>query len=264
VLKFEVLWFKTISFIRFLLKSKNQHGIHSPFIFDLVINCFYKKTTKYKAQKFLNYKKNLLQSNQKIAVTDFGKGSKVFNSNLRSIGKIAKVAGISTKRALLLIRLMKYLKVDRVLELGTSLGLSAAAMQIGNPDAKIISLEGCTETSTIAKQNFKKFHFNKIKILVGEFNTTLPKALSKNKFDLIFIDGNHQKQATLIYFEQCLTAVHNDSVIIFDDIHWSKEMLAAWSKIKKHKKVTASIDTFQWGMVFFRREQVKEHFTIRI
>ena len=84
------------------------------------------------------------------------------------------------------------------------------------------------------------------------------------EFDMIFIDGNHQKEATLSYFENLLPKAHNDTIFIFDDIYWSKDMTEAWEAIKKHPKVTVSIDTFFWGFVFLRTEQAKEHFTIRL
>ncbi len=83
-------------------------------------------------------------------------------------------------------------------------------------------------------------------------------------FDLIYFDGNHQKSATLQYFESLLPTAHNDSVFIFDDIHLSEEMEDAWKEIKKHPKVQVTIDTFYLGLVFFRREQAKEHFKIRL
>ena len=83
-------------------------------------------------------------------------------------------------------------------------------------------------------------------------------------FYLIYFDGNHRKQPTLDYFEALLPTITNDTVWIFDDIHWSKEMEEAWKIIQKHPKVTVTIDTFQWGFVFFRREQPKEHFIIRV
>ncbi|MCM4161737.1 class I SAM-dependent methyltransferase [Antarcticibacterium flavum] len=82
--------------------------------------------------------------------------------------------------------------------------------------------------------------------------------------DLIYFDGNHSKEATLKYFEQLLPLAHNDSVFIFDDIHWSKGMEEAWAEIKGHPRVRVSIDSFFWGIVFFRKEQEKEHFIIRL
>jgi len=86
----------------------------------------------------------------------------------------------------------------------------------------------------------------------------------KEKFDLVYFDGNHQKEATLKYFKTLLSSAHNDSVFIFDDIHWSKEMQEAWREIIAHPEVQVSIDTFQWGLIFFRKEQVKQDFTIRL
>jgi len=43
-----------------------------------------------------------------------------------------------------------------------------------------------------------------------------------------------------------------NSVIIIDDINSSREMAEAWYEIKNHKKVTASVDVFRMGIVFFK------------
>ena len=32
------MWYQIKSYLLFLLKSKNQHGVHSPFVYDLVSN----------------------------------------------------------------------------------------------------------------------------------------------------------------------------------------------------------------------------------
>jgi hypothetical protein len=37
----------------------------------------------------------------------------------------------------------------------------------------------------------------------------------------------------------------------FDDIHWSAAMEEAWKSL--NYILTVTIDTFQWGLVFFRR-----------
>ena len=104
-----------------------------------------------------------------------------------------------------------------------------------------------------------------VKSVVTEFGDYLQSQNLKSKiYNLIYLDGNHQKQATLDYFELLLPTITNDTVWIFDDIHWSAEMEEAWEIIKKHPKVTVTIDTFQWGLVFFRYEQPKEHFVIRV
>ncbi len=255
--------YKIIQYIKFLFKSTNQHGIHSPFVYNLVTKCFY-DNTKYAAYKdILKYKKSLLKNKVKIEVTDLGAGSQVMNQQERSVSKIAKNAGTTNKRAKLLYRLSKYLKPKNILELGTSLGIATYALSISNAKANITTIEGCPNTSDFSKTNFKKFQVKNSNQIIGDFNTEVKK-LSSNKYDLIFFDGNHQKEATLNYFETLLKTAHNDSIFIFDDIYWSKDMTEAWETIKQHPQVTVTIDTFFWGFVFFRKEQAKEHFIVRV
>lgn len=252
------------SYLKFLWNSKNEHAVHSPFVFNLLTKCFYDKKAKPEYQILKNYRKSLLQNKNFIEVTDFGAGSRVFKSNKRQISKIAQTAGISPKRAELLYRVTNYFKPQNVLEIGTSLGLATSALALGNPKAKVITLEGCPQTADVAQNQLNKFNCKNVENIISEFETFLiSENLQSTIYDLIYFDGNHSKKATLAYFELLLPTITNDAVWIFDDIHWSQEMEEAWESIKKHPKVIVTIDTFQWGFVFFRCEQEKEHFIIR-
>ena len=255
--------FQLIAYIKFLLKSTNEHGVHSPFVFDLVTKCFYNKKKLPAYIKIKHYREELLSNNNTIEVTDFGAGSRVFKSNTRQIAAIAKTAGITPKRAQLLARITQYFNCTSALELGTSLGLATAAMAYGNPITSITTLEGCPATASIAKKMFYKHQLNTITAVTTNFSDYLQQ-LATN-YSLVYFDGNHQKEATLNYFETLVQYSSNDTVFIFDDIHWSKKMETAWESIKKHPKVTITIDTFYWGFVFFRSENKhKEHFSIRV
>ncbi len=252
------------SYLIFLKNSTNQHGVHSPFVFDLVTNCFYDKTNYFEYESLKDYRDSLLENHNTIQVIDFGAGSRVFKSNLRKISSIAKNAGISKKRAKLLFRVVRYFQPESILEIGTSLGLATSTLSLGNQKSKIISLEGCPNTMEIAKKQCQKQNLKNIEFVNTEFSKYLKTIeVQSSTFDLIYFDGNHSKSATLEYFELLLPSITNNSVWIFDDIHWSKDMEEAWEIIKNHPKVKVTIDTFQWGLVFFRREQEKEHFTIR-
>ncbi|MEC3907326.1 class I SAM-dependent methyltransferase [Tamlana sp. 2201CG12-4] len=257
------MFYQVIQYIKFLFKSTNQHGIHSPFVFDLVTKCFYDKAHYSAYNAISSYKKSLLKINTKINVLDLGKGSRLIKRKERKVYAIAKNAGTTYKRAKLLYRLSKYFKSKSILELGTSLGIATHALSSGHPEAKVTTIEGCPNTAKFAKEGLQAHQANNITVITGDFNDHIKK-LDSNSFDLVFFDGNHQKEATLNYFEVLLPTAHNNSVFIFDDIYWSKGMTEAWEIIKQHPKVTVTIDTFYWGLVFFRREQVKEHFTIRI
>ena len=257
------MWYRIITYLRFLWRSTNQHGIHSPFVFDLVTKCFYSKT-KYADYKKLNtYRASLLENNTIIHIHDLGAGSKAMKSTKRMVSSIAKNSGTTHKRAQLLCRLSNYFQVHNVLELGTSLGIGTYALSLGSPKAKITSIEGCSNITAFTKARLIKEGLEKINLLEGDFDQHLPVLLS-NKFDIIFFDGNHQKEATINYFKTLLPTTHNNTLFIFDDIYWSRGMTAAWDAIKQHPKITVSIDTYFWGLVFFRKEQQKQHFTIRI
>lgn len=256
--------FEIKSYLKFLWNSKNEHGVHSPFVFNLLTKCFYDKKTKPAYAILKNYRKSLLENKNFIEVTDFGAGSRVFKSNRRQISKIAKTAGISPKRAELLFRVTDYFQPETILEIGTSLGLATSALALGNPKAKVITLEGCPQTANVAKKQLNQFDCNNVENIISEFESFLiAENLQSVIYNLIYFDGNHSKKATLAYFDLLLSTTDNDSVWIFDDIHWSQEMEEAWETIKNHPKVRVTIDTFQWGFVFFRYEQKKEHFVIR-
>jgi predicted O-methyltransferase YrrM len=254
-----------ISYLKFIKNSTNQHGVHSPFVYSLITKCFYDKK-KYDEYSILKiYRKSLLENKNFIEVTDFGAGSRVFKSNKRQISKIAKTAGISTKRAKLLFRVVNYFQPTTILEIGTSLGLATSALSLGNKKSKIITLEGCSNTIEIAKSQLENSKFQNIEFINTRFEDYLKnQQQTTNSQQLIYFDGNHSKKATIEYFKLLLPTITNDTVWIFDDIHWSKDMEEAWEIIKKHPKVKVTIDTFQWGFVFFRTEQEKEHFVVRI
>lgn len=259
------MFFQIKSYLNFLWNSTNEHGVHSPFVFNLLTKCFYDKKPKPEYQILKNYRKSLLENKNFIEVTDFGAGSKVFKSNKRQISKIAQTAGISPKRAELLFRVTQYFQPKNILEIGTSLGLATSALALGNTNGNVITIEGCPQTGGTAKNQLNKFDCKNVESVISEFESFLiSENLNSTIFDLIYFDGNHSKKATLTYFETLLSTINNDSVWIFDDIHWSPEMEEAWEIIKNHPKVKVTIDTFQWGFVFFRHEQEKEHFTIRV
>ncbi|HBK83826.1 MAG TPA: hypothetical protein DDZ41_09580, partial [Flavobacterium sp.] len=189
---------QVISYFKFLFHSKTEHGIHSPFVFDLITKCFYDHTKYPEYDNLKSYRKTLLENKNKIVVTDFGAGSKVFSSNIRSVAKIVQTAGIKTNRAELLFRIVRYFKSKHILELGTSLGLATYSLTLGNPESLITTLEGCKNTQNIAKINFEKHSkdtanegYNKtitnVNFITQEFSDYL-KTLDSKSYDLIYFD----------------------------------------------------------------------------
>ncbi len=255
---------KNVSFIIFLLKSKNKHGVHSPFVYNIVTKCFAKKIPKKSLTHFINYKKELFSNTSKIALHSVTTDSNPFSKNQRKIVKNALQSIICLKRASLLINLIHYFKPENVLEVETSLGLGSAVVSNATKNSKITTLSNCKETASVAKKLFDRFNFKNIELINGDLNNILTKLVNNNEYDFIFLNGNCQNIKTLSLFKLILNGIHNDSIIILNNIHLNKENKCIWEKIKKHPKVTVTIDTYRLGLVFVREEQEKEHFIIRV
>jgi len=256
------LW-RVRQYANHLVKAKNLHGIHSPFVYQLLNEVVYDKTRYSEYEIVENSRKELLLRTDKIEITDLGAGSTINISNRRKVADIAKNSAKAGKWGQLLFRLAKHFQPPTMIELGASLGIGTLYQSLGNPTKKLTTFEGCPNAAAIARQQFLKANIY-AKIIEGNFDDTLPIYLSSiEKLDWVFVDGNHRKEPTVRYFNQCLEKCHTDSVLLFDDIYWSKEMAEAWETIKQHPRVSVTLDLFQVGIVFLREAQKKQDFRIR-
>lgn len=246
-------------------KAKTRHGVHSPFVYRLVDKVIYDFESKNVYSEIEALRKQLLNDNRAINVIDLGAGSKVNNDQRKKISDIARSALKPPRLAQLLYRLAADIKPTNIIELGTCLGVTTIYLQKAAPQAKVYTLEGSPEIAAVATEIFKLAGVTEIQQVQGNFDNTLPGAIEKlNQLDLVYVDGNHQKDATLKYFEWCLPKVHEDTLLIFDDIYWSEGMKEAWSAIRSHPRVSATVDLFWIGLVFFKQGQAKEDFLIKI
>jgi predicted O-methyltransferase YrrM len=247
------------------LKAKNRHGLHSPFVYRLADTIIYDLSAKKVYTEIEKIRASLLADSRTITVTDLGAGSHVNKNSEKKISGIAAHALKPPKLAQLLYRLAHDLQPANIIELGTCLGVTTLYLQQAAPKAKIYTLEGSPATAKVARETFKKAGFNDIQLITGNFDDTLPGIINGlPQVDFVFVDGNHQKEATLKYFEWCLPKAHENTLLIFDDIYWSEGMKEAWDEIKAHPKVTVTIDLFWIGLVFFKKGITKEDFLIKI
>lgn len=245
----------------FTARCSYGFGIHSPFVYHFTKFVIYEKNPFYIFPLIEARREELKNDQRTIDVTDFGTGK----SGKRKVSVIARNSLKHPRCAQLLYRISNYLKPDIILELGTSLGITTSYLAAANKNSNCITMEGCPETAKIAQETFEALGLNNIQLITGDINKQLPALLKKTeKPDLIFIDANHSYEAVLKYFEECATHIHDKSVVIIDDIHWSKGMEKAWNEIIKQPRITASIDIFHMGIIFFDSGLAKKHYKLRI
>ena len=251
-------------FLKHRLTAKSRHGTHSPFVYKLTDEVIYDFNSKTDYKNIEAQRKKLFNDDSLITVTDLGAGSHLNKDRTKKVKEIAKNALKSPALAQLIYRLAKDCNPSSIIELGTCLGITTAYLSKACPDADVVTIEGCPETAKVAHRNFRELDLDNVELQVGNFDVLLPEVIAgREKLDFVYIDGNHRKEATLNYFKWCLAKVHEGSLLIFDDIYWSKGMKEAWTEIKNHPDVTVTIDLFWIGLVYFRKGQVKEHFKIK-
>ncbi len=254
-------------YLRYYVSANNGkgHGVHSPFVFDFIQHVLNDDRFFYAYQPIENLRKLMLVDSRVLSVEDFGAGSRVNKTHQRTVSSIAKSSLKPAKYGQLLFRIIDHYSPEYLLELGTSLGITSSYLAMANSSASLTTMEGSTAIASVAKENFQKLGIKNVRLIEGNFDHTLSAWLeNKPKIDFAFIDGNHQYAPTVDYFKKILPLTDEYSILIFDDIHWSKGMEQAWNEIKQDSSVTLSIDLFFIGLVFFRKEfKVKQDLSIR-
>lgn len=256
-----------IKYLQYYFTALNGkgHGMHSPFVYDLIRNVFMDKKEYPEYKKAEALRAELLQDQRWLRVADMGAGSSTGAGNSRQVKSIARHAAKPRKLARLLFRIARYYSAQHILELGTSLGITSSYLALAQPSATVTTMEGVPAIAQCARENFSKMGLTNIGLVEGNFDETLQPALAQKPLqDLVFLDGNHRYEPTLRYFQQILPHIHDDSIIILDDIHWSPEMEQAWKEVTAHERVCCSIDLFFIGIILFRPAfHEKQHFQIR-
>lgn len=272
-------------YIRYYLSASNGkgHGVHSPFVYDFIRNVLNDRRRYPVWEKIEALRGRLIKDRTMLEIEDMGAGSAVAGGRQRMVGEIARHAAKPARLGQLLFRIAGYYRCGRVVELGTSLGLSTAYLASGVKEGEINgveaavsgegqtsgvrvwTIEGATAVAKVASRNFQELGLENVELVVGGFDQQLEGVLSKaGNIDLAFVDGNHRLEPTLRYFYLLMQQCGPEAILVFDDIHWSEEMEQAWEEIQRDPRVYMTIDLFFIGLVVLRDEfKVKQHFVIR-
>ncbi|MCK9421247.1 MAG: class I SAM-dependent methyltransferase [Bacteroidales bacterium] len=255
-----------VAYLQHSIHAQSKYSIHSPFVYH-----FYQNILQ-NGQRFPQYRilqkvrRELVTKSRYIKRKDLGSRAKesICDQRFVRVKDIARRSSVTAKKGELLFRLAREYKPAKVLELGTSLGISTMYFSLAVPEGRILTIEACLDSANVARGQFDHYGLKNITLIPGTFEDKLAPALEQlHPVDMVFFDGNHKKAATLRYFDQCLQHIHPGSVFIFDDIHWSSGMGQAWNIIRKNPLIKVTIDIYHMGIVFFKEELSKEDFRLR-
>jgi len=242
------------------------HGIHSPFVYDFVVNVLADPAAeKKKYDAIERTREKFRRSSEKIPILDLGAGSYKNSSSERKIATLVESAAKPARFGRLFHRMAVHYGIESILELGTSLGMSTRYFAKALNGGKVYTVEGAPALASYTRTRLAQEGYKNVIVSDGDFSNALPELLPLLKGrKLIYIDGNHRYSPTMDYFQQILRYIEDDDILIFDDVHWSREMEKAWKEIKNHQQVSCTIDLFFIGIVFFRKEfKEKCFFSIR-
>jgi predicted O-methyltransferase YrrM len=255
-----------VGYLKHLFRTRSKYQIHSPFVFDFYRNVLTSHQAFTQFRVINRLRKELETASRFIKRKDLGACAKDYPSDQRfvRVKDVVHNSSVSAKYGEFLFRLVRHYKPSTMLELGTSLGISAIYLGLAAPESRIVTIEGCLDSANLARENFEKAGLKNISVITGTFEEKLETALKEVPApDLIYIDGNHRKEPTLAYFDRCLPHIHSGTIFVLDDIHWSAGMEAAWSTIRAHPRSKVCIDIYHMGIVFFNEGLSKEEFTLR-
>ena len=290
-MELRVALYRAKSWLRHQLTAWNTggEGVHSPYLFEWVRMVMMDKNAYYIWGEIERCREKMLRDERELEFVDYGSGKlkgengklKGENGERRRVCDIARRSLAKRKYAQMLSRLVNWLGASHslengsgtayslefrgltIVELGTSLGVTTAYMAAMDSRNRVVTFEGCEAVANIAKENWKALNINNIECRVGEIDVE-ELVGDIERLDVAFIDANHTYVSTCEYFDILAGIVHEKSVIVVDDIHYTEEMEKAWKAICADERVTSTIDLYQMGLVFFDKHYWKRHYTMRL
>ena len=249
---------KLLGNISYLLRSKENEKLPDTFN-EFILDSMFQMSSYIDC---CEYRLNMLTDQTLLNVKDFGTGK----SGQRKVKDIARRSSTDVRYGGVMQKIIDAFKVESILELGTSVGIGTMFLARTNAKTEVTTVEGCPETYEFAKSEFAKRKITNVNFVNDDFDHLFARNALKDKhFDLAFIDGNHTSEATIRYFDNIIKRYSNKkSIIIVDDINWSRDMYDAWKEISSRMPDSLRINLFRMGIIFTGYDFPKEELIAEI
>ena len=255
--------FRVASALRWYWRARTRYDVHSPKLNAFVREVFRDDRYYHAFGRIAAIRKFWRGQSQVVRLQSLGAESKTTTKPERSAASLVASNAISDRSGRFLFRLALWLRAQRILELGTNAGISTLYLLEADPRAKVITIEGNPDVAALARETFARAGHDLLPY-EDRFDRWLTKhpPSAQAPYDLVFIDGDHRYQPTLDYVAALLPARTPATVIVVADIHWSQGMEKAWAALQRLEEVTATLDTYHFGLLFFDPAMHGPHVTL--
>lgn len=228
---------------------RKGHGVHSPFVYNLITKVIEERCLYYRFQDIELLRKQLLHKEEVIAK--------------QTIAAIVKREAIKPKHGALLFRLTNYFRPEKILQIGSSMGLSTLYLSSYKPGLTCISLEDTPEYASISQWVYEKGARTSIDLRIGDYKQLLPGILEEmDTLDFVFFKLRKKQEEELRIFQECLHYITDQTVFVFEGIRTSRRMRDCWKQVCAHEKTTVCLDLFSMGIVFFNPKLHKRVYNV--
>ncbi len=236
-------------------------GVHSPYLYHFTRYVVYERHPFYIYPAIEKERKNLLQSNEPCVS---GEGlSRV--CRLSTVGQLARILPLPPRHARLLHRSARFAQADTLLQLGCGLGVDSAYMASARPGARCVVIEPQAEVAEVAGGVMRRLGITNVDLRHGTSEELLPSLLDEWKqLDFAYIGLDSDPQAAWVDFSRCVEKTHTGTLIMVGCPYLRPETERVWQQMKRHRRVTSSIDLGRSGILFFNTDLHKQHYRMRL
>lgn len=264
--------FRITSALRWYAGARTRYDVHSPHLVGFLREVYNDDRNYHAFGLIRSVRAYWRRKSGMVKLRALGAPSKTTRKNERTVSSLVATNAIDDRCGRLLFRLAIWLEAKNILEFGTNAGISTLYLHAPDTRARLDTVEGNPDVAALAQETFAKAGTGPgLHAHIGLFQDWLDqqprsgagkpstKQASMVPLDLFFLDGDHREQPTLDYVNQLLPRATEAAVFVIADIHWSPGMERAWEALKQLPEVTASVDVYHFGLLFFKPGINKVH-----
>lgn len=240
-----------VDYISYYLAGTTRHGLHSPFVYHFADLVLY-QSSDLNFEMIENQRLNMIQSKSK-------------NAHM-SLSKIASTQVLSAKYGRLLQRIVSHYRPNSILEIGNHTGIESNYL-LSNmiQEGKKIEFYQAVDVDDY----FQKVKSETQTTFANFYNSDLlsihadDRLQSSQLMDLIVFYGDQNSQSYWKYYDQYKLNIGTQTMLVLTNIRNSNDHYTVWCQMTHLNEVTASIELFNLGILFFRTEQLQQKFILR-